>query len=814
MKEERQTSIQQADGPPLTERQVRRGLRTSIIAGSTGMMWAAVALGMPLTMFMESIKASGVLIGLTSTVQQLATLVQLPAAFLSERMSSRKHYWFATAFLHRACWLFVPFLPYAMAGHMDAMAATVVALVAASSILGQASAAPWWSWMTDLVPERLRNRFWSTRQSIVFTSYLVAMGVAGYVLDYFAGPGQASQPFLGFTLVFGVAALLGCADIVIHMSVPEPRPNPPRRDRNILQRLLAPWKNGDFRALTLAMGVWAFSVGLIGPFGMLYMKREFGISYTGITATVVSSTLGTILASLMWAYVMDRISARNFGVITMILAPVCGVAWFFAKPDIVTVPVPFAADWHVPQAVLVLTVSSFIAGAIYSGVGLAQSSLLGSVCPREGRTVAMAFHFSVIGILASAGPILGGLLVDHFGEFNLKGSTPSGPRFGFIHALVFLHLLVTWLLAAPLLSRIKRRSGEVELRTAVSRFLIVNPFRMISSIANIHAMGVSETRDDRADAIRRLGEERTAIATADLIEELDSPSLEVREEAALALGRIASPEGVEALVKRLADPGTDMAPELARALRLARDPVSVQPLIDRLQAEKERAAVVEIVRTLGAIGDRRANEPLLQLFRTTADAKVMVACSEALARLNCFAAVYEIPPRMKAGSQDVRRALTANLGDLIGKPGGFYRTLAREQRSRGSETEELLAGISAAIRHVVGVKGRTGPEGTALLSLIANLDEAYLQNRTDEAVRLIHDVAIKIARLDYGVEYGGDLMPFIEALVWQDERFAVGTWFLGLLLENLNDPNKADPDGTDVLLGIHFLAGWAQRYAS
>jgi MFS family permease len=812
MKDENRTNLQQTDGTPLTERQIRRGLRVNIFAGATGMMWAAVALGMPLTMFMESIKASGVLIGLSATVQQLATLVQLPAAFVSEWLSSRKQYWFISAFVHRACWLFVPFLPYALADHADAMAATVVAIVAISSVLGQASAASWWSWMTDLVPDRLRNRFWSTRQSMVFTSYLVAMGAAGYVLDYFPDPGQAGGTFLGFAIVFGAAALLGCSDIVIHMGVPEPRPSPPRRDRNILQRLLAPWRNSDFRALTLAMGAWAFSVGLIGPFGMLYMKREFGISYTGITATVVSATLGTILASLMWAYVMDRISARNFGIITMILAPACGLAWFFATPGLVTIPVPFAADWRVPQAVLVLTASSFIAGAVYSGVGLAQSSLLGAVCPREGRTVAMAVHFSVIGLMAAVGPVLGGLVVDHFGELGVTARTPSGPRFGFVHALVVLHLATTWLLAAPLLTRIRRRSGEVGLRTAVSRFLIVNPFRMISSIANIHAMGVSETRHDRADAIRRLGEEKTAIATTDLIEELDSPSIEVREEAALALGRIAAPEGVQAMVKRLADPNTDMAPELARALRLARDPVSVQPLLDRLAVEKERAAVIEIVRTLGTIGDKRANETLLHLFRTTDDPKTMVACSEALARLNCFAAVYEVPPRMKAGSADVRRALTVNLGDLLGTPGGFYRTFTREQRLRGSETEEVLAGIVSAIRHVVGVRGRTGAEGAVLVSLIERLDEAYLGGKTDEAVRLLHDTVLNIAKLDYGVEYTGDLMSFVEALVWQDERFAVGTWFLGLLLENLNDPSKANPDDTDVLLGIHFLSGWANKY--
>jgi MFS family permease len=804
-------TIQRTDGSPITDRQIRRGMRINIFAGSFGMVWAAVALGMPLTMLLDSMKASGVIIGLSATIQQLAMLTQLPAAFVSEMLASRKMYWFWTAFLHRAAWLVVPALPFLLPGRYEVMAATLLVAVTISSILGQASAASWWSWMTDLIPERMRNRFWSVRQSILFTAYLVAMGASGYVLDLFPDPREPNGSFMGFSLVFGVATLLGCADIVFHMGVPEPRPVPLHRRRNVLQRVIAPLRHHDFRILTLAMGFWAFSVGLVGQFGLLYLRHRLGVTYTGISVTIISATIGTILAGLIWAYVMDRLGARNFGGIVMLIAPLCGAAWFFLRPGDVTIPVPFGPDWRVAQPVFVLTISSLIAGAFYSGVGLAQASLLGSVAPREGRTVAMAVHFSVMGLMAAAGPVAGGAIMDAFGPDGLGWGLPGGQPFDFIHALVILHAVTCWFLAVPLMARIRRRSGELGFRTALSRFLIVNPFRMISSIYNIHTMGAAYSRHGRADAIRRIGEDRTAIAVSDLVEDLDDPSLEIREAAATALGRIGSFDAVDALLARLQQADCDMVPEIARALRPTRDRRIVEPLLRLLATTREQTTAVEIIRTIGETGDRRVFEPLLDRVRTTQDHKILVAATEALCRLECFGAVYEIVQRLKSPIPAfIRKALTANLGDLLGRPGGFYPLLMREQSERGAGAEGLLDSLARAVREIGSQHTHFGAQGKHTEELVAALDTAYSQGQTSEAARLMYEIVADLARMEFGVGHPGDLDAFVEALVWQDERFAVGTWFICVLRDSAGGPAPLTPDSTDVLLGIYFLSNWCK----
>ena len=93
-----------ATPPPaaLPESELRRAMRLNICAGSVGMVWGAVAFGLPLPLFMEAIGASGQQLGAVGALRQLAMLGQIPAAFFVERMARRKPFWAGVSALHRA----------------------------------------------------------------------------------------------------------------------------------------------------------------------------------------------------------------------------------------------------------------------------------------------------------------------------------------------------------------------------------------------------------------------------------------------------------------------------------------------------------------------------------------------------------------------------------------------------------------------------------------------------------------------------------------------------------------------------------------
>lgn len=200
----------QTNGKPLTDRALQRGLRINILAGCLGTMWGTIAGGMPLTMFMKCIGASGVTIGLTATVGQVAMALQIPAALVADRLPARKPFFAVMNLTHRLLWFVVAFLPLWMApGPGSRLATLVVCTVAFSGMLAQLASATWWSWMADLVPTQQRASFWGRRHSLVSIASLLAILAAGFLLDAFPDPTHPGGSFMGFILVFGLAALLG-----------------------------------------------------------------------------------------------------------------------------------------------------------------------------------------------------------------------------------------------------------------------------------------------------------------------------------------------------------------------------------------------------------------------------------------------------------------------------------------------------------------------------------------------------------------------------------------------------------------------------
>ena len=776
----------------------------NIVAGSFGLMWVGMTQGVPLTMMMECLGASGVLIGSIATVQQIAMLVQVPSAFYCERLASRKSFWAAIALLHRLLWFAPAVLPLVMLGKPKAAALTVVVFAAISTVLAQSVTAVWYSWMADLIPERIRGRFWGTRQSLVTLAYLVSMGIAGRILDLYPDPRQPGGSFIGYAIVFGIGAFLGCLDIIVHLWVPEPKPSRARVTVGVFSRVWPILRDPDYRWLTLSMGVWYFASGLTASFGFLYLSRQFHVTYTHLTATVISAALGTTLAGFVWGRVIDRVGARSFGVVTMLLSPVFGVVWFLMQNRSVDVPLLWGSAVSLPQPILLLVIVNVVAGASYSAVPLCQLSLSSALTRPEGRTLAMAVHWSVVGLLSAFGPVAGGFVMDWVSAHPIPLTLPSGVPFSFFHVLVVLHAAAAWLVAAPLLARVRKRRGEMPIRT-----LLGSPLRAISIIQNIGLLTESDSIHARARAVRELGRQKTSFAVSDLIKKLDDPSTDVREEAVLALGNIGSPDAIDALLAKLDDPNSDLGPQIARALRQARNPKTVAALVRKL-ADDDREVRAESARALGEIGDQRASRSLLELLQRTDDAKLVSASSEALARLGELAAIHEILPRMKSTRNPVlKRSLAVAIGDLLGEPGEFYRILVDEEENCGTQVEQMLERLRESIRNMT--RELLPQEGESIVAMTREVEAAYHAGDMQKAADVLFGLSIGLAAIRFGIEFGGDAKSFVDDLVWLDQRFGIGVSYLNLLRHQWSEAQWGQRDYVDILLGVYFLASSRPR---
>ncbi len=427
---------------------IRRGLRTNIFAGMLGTAWIAMALTLPLTLLLEALGASGKQVGLAATVQQLAMAVQLPAALWVDRLPRRKPFWCAFAIPHRLLWFLPPILLLINSFDDPAIIAATLGMVGLSSILAHMTVPAWFAWMADLVPPGESGRFWGVRQSVTTAAFLVAMPLTGWLLETCEGRN-------GFILCFGIGALLGTLDILVHLGVPEFRPTAHASLPKLGPRLLAPFHNPDFLWTTLAFGAWAFSLGLFGGFIPVHLRRDLGIDYKYLVALPIATALGTVLTGLPLGRRIDRMGARGLAMLLFVAAPLASLFWLFLCPGHVTL-------WGVtlPQPMAVLLINHAVGGVLYAGIGLCQIHLVNTLTQKEGRAVSMALHWSLVGAMAALGPLIGGALLDLFQERGWSWITPWGAHFGAFQILILLHLLLSASVALPLLSRVHVRAGE------------------------------------------------------------------------------------------------------------------------------------------------------------------------------------------------------------------------------------------------------------------------------------------------------------------------------------------------------------------
>ena len=324
------------DDQPLPERVVERAMGLNIAAGAFGTFWIGAAYGMPLPLFLQAVQATGFQLGVMGAVRQLALFAQLPSAFFVERLESRKTFWAVVAITHRLLWLVPALLPWVWPEGMRWWPVLLITVLGASEMLGQASTAPWLSWMADLLPEGRAGRFWGVRARLLSVCMVASALAYGWMLDRW---NQPPQVLLGFSLVFVVATLAGVADIVVHLWVVEPLHTRTAPGVPFWRRLAAPLRERDFRRLTLAMGAWTaalalpgYANGVPGFFNVVYLQENFGASYSQASWLILASALGMVIWAPAIGRRIDRFGARAVALWLIVLGPVFTLAWLFASP--------------------------------------------------------------------------------------------------------------------------------------------------------------------------------------------------------------------------------------------------------------------------------------------------------------------------------------------------------------------------------------------------------------------------------------------------------------------------------------------------
>jgi hypothetical protein len=223
------------------EEGIRTDLKNSIYDGVLANMFATLTGGVFLTGFAVYLGMDEVMIGLLGAMPFLVTIFQLPAAYFVQKKGNRKKVSVRCSLVARTLW--VPILVVALppVPSTSFKVPIVLVLLFLHYALGSASFVAWLSWMSDLVPDRMRGTFFGTRNMLAGAASMLVMVIFGTMMDGLRNLSSNGLP-LGFSITFLAAVLFGVASIRFLGRVSEPaHTSPTRRGTNRSYILPAGW---------------------------------------------------------------------------------------------------------------------------------------------------------------------------------------------------------------------------------------------------------------------------------------------------------------------------------------------------------------------------------------------------------------------------------------------------------------------------------------------------------------------------------------------------------------------------------------------
>lgn len=279
--------------------------------------------GVYLTGLMLYMGASDIYIGSITIVTSICTFLQLFAPLIIERWERRKNILIVLRgimyFLNIICLGIIPILPFSPLARLSSFMLTIVAI----NLISSFSSSAFCVWNMQSVPLNKRVNFFSLSNLggqilSVLSSFFAALIVDGTKSAEFSILGLSPE-YCAFLFLRLIAVFLVIAEFKNFLAMPE---FPYEKDTSLnnkgLRLLFLPLKNKDFMKLAFIVFIWNFLSGFIGPYLNVYLLENVKMSYTYLSFSGLIGLPLTIVATPIWAKLINCYSWLKMFIIALI----------------------------------------------------------------------------------------------------------------------------------------------------------------------------------------------------------------------------------------------------------------------------------------------------------------------------------------------------------------------------------------------------------------------------------------------------------------------------------------------------------------
>lgn len=364
---------------------IRTSLKSSVIDGSAYSIM--VGLGETyLPAFVLAVGLGEVVAGLMATVPMLlGAVIQLVSPHVIRRTGSRRR-WVILCATTQA----LAFLPLVVGAWQGWIPAWTVLLAATMYWGGALAAAPAWNtWMSHLVPPRLRTRFFARRTR--FAQGFVMLGlVAGGITLHNTKVG--GLPLAGFAIVFAVACVARLTSSFFLVRQVEPAAEDFIERRVTLRQMATRFRSRDGAIMLYMAGVQVTSQ-IAAPYFTPFMLEKLQFSYGLYVAMLAVSYFARSTVLFFLGRYVQRYGAKK-------------LLWLGGLGL-----VPLAVMWIVSPSPYYLLPSQILAGACWAAYEFATFLLLFETIPDEERTSVLTAFNLINSASIVTGSVVGGLIL-------------------------------------------------------------------------------------------------------------------------------------------------------------------------------------------------------------------------------------------------------------------------------------------------------------------------------------------------------------------------------------------------------------------